>query len=253
MVAYGIYGKIFYVIRSLYKNLQSCVRVNGRFTNWFPLSAGVRQGTLAPTLFAIFINDLAMEIKALDLGVPKQCDEKHSPVRRRHRFNNRIPGESVMNTAGDWSNRWSLEMNYDKTKVMHFHKQSVPRSASRRRHQNYSILSLPGRSHQRNNGPHSWYGVRVLSTAANRVLGGVIARYLATDGLSHDVYIKLFDVTVAPVMDYGCEVWGTKPYMNAAPHSNTVQWEHSLEWLNVHHYLPCTLTFSGNQPLLDNV
>ena len=56
------------------------------------------------------------------------------------------------------------------------------------------------------------HGVRVLNTTASRALCVVISRYLATDGLSHDVYKKLFGATVAPVMDYGCEVWGIKPY-----------------------------------------
>ena len=220
MLAYGIHGKILDVIRSLYRNLQSCVRVNGRFTDWFSQSAGVLQGdTLAPTLFAIFINDLAMEIKALDLGVPIQNYENVSILLFADDIvlisESQENLQTMMNTAGDWSNRWSLKMNYDKTKVMHFHKQSVPRSDYQFEiHGNdiettasYRYLGL-----DINETVDHTHGVRVLNTAASRALGGVIARYLATDGLSHDVYKKLFDVTVAPVMDYGCEVWGTKPY-----------------------------------------
>ena len=87
-------------------------------------------------------------------------------------------------------------MNYDKTKVMHFHKQSVPRSDYQFQiHGNniettasYRYLGL-----DINETVDHTHGVRVLNTAASRALGGVIARYLATDGLSHDVYKKLFD------------------------------------------------------------
>ena len=220
MLVYGIHGKILDVIRSLYKNLQSCVRVNGRFTDWFSQSTVVRQGdTLAPTLFAIFINDLVLEIKALDIGVPIQHDEKVSIL--LFADDTVLISESqqnlqtMMNTTEDWSNRWSLKMNYDKTKVMHFHKQSVPRSDYQFEiHGNdiettasYRYLGL-----DINETVDHTHGVRVLKTAASRALGGFIARYLATDGLSHDIYKKLFDVTVEPVMEYGCEVWGTKPY-----------------------------------------
>ena len=121
MFAYGIHGKILDVIRSLCKNLQSCVRVNGRFTDLLLQSAGVRQGdTLAPTLFAIFIDDLAMEIKALDIGVPIQNDEKVSTLLFADDIvlisESQENLQAMMNTAGDWSNRWSLKMNYDKQK-----------------------------------------------------------------------------------------------------------------------------------------
>ena len=39
-------------------------------TDWFRSDAGVRQGdTLSPTLFSLYINDLAVAIKGLNIGV----------------------------------------------------------------------------------------------------------------------------------------------------------------------------------------
>lgn len=49
-------------MKSIYGNTVSCVRVSELCIDWFSTSAGVRQGdNLSPTLFALFINDLAKE------------------------------------------------------------------------------------------------------------------------------------------------------------------------------------------------
>jgi len=52
----------------MYKNLQSCVRIDDMVTDWFTIDRGIRQGdSLAPLLFAIFVNDLAIDINNLNL------------------------------------------------------------------------------------------------------------------------------------------------------------------------------------------
>ena len=57
-------------IKTMYYSPTSAVQLNGRLTDWFSVRSGVRQGdSLSPTLFALFINDLATEIKEAKLGV----------------------------------------------------------------------------------------------------------------------------------------------------------------------------------------
>ena len=75
----GIRGNILNLIKSMYENLEAYVKVNGQLTDWFSVTSGFRQGeNLAPTLFAIFVNDIAADINGLNLCVPILNDERLS-------------------------------------------------------------------------------------------------------------------------------------------------------------------------------
>ena len=66
----GISGRMFQAVKSLYTTVKSCVRLNSYRTDWFDVNCGLRQGcVLSPLLFNLFINDLAVFLKSLDLGV----------------------------------------------------------------------------------------------------------------------------------------------------------------------------------------
>ena len=57
-------------VKALYCRTFSCINLNGHPTEWFESLVGVRQGdNLSPTLFNIFLNDLANELNALNLGI----------------------------------------------------------------------------------------------------------------------------------------------------------------------------------------
>ena len=66
----GVKGKMFNVIKSLYTDVTCKVRVNGQCTESFPGNCGVKQGcNLSPTLFAFYINNHALDIKKLNVGI----------------------------------------------------------------------------------------------------------------------------------------------------------------------------------------
>ena len=55
----GITGKLHTLIVNMYKNIKSCVSINGSISDYFFSVNGVRQGeNLSPFLFALFVNDL---------------------------------------------------------------------------------------------------------------------------------------------------------------------------------------------------
>jgi len=66
----GIDGKFYFTLKALYESTKSCVEVNGNKTEWFDTVLGVRQGdSLSPSLFSIFINDMAKDVKDMNMGV----------------------------------------------------------------------------------------------------------------------------------------------------------------------------------------
>ena len=66
----GVNGKFLHAVQAMYDGSLPRVRVNNSFTDVFDVNSGVRQGcVLSPTLFSIYINDLANEIDALHCGI----------------------------------------------------------------------------------------------------------------------------------------------------------------------------------------
>ena len=67
----GVHGKFYNMLRTIYRCIKCCVKVPGiGLTDWFSVIAGVRQGdNLSPVLFAMYINDLIVELNSIGCGV----------------------------------------------------------------------------------------------------------------------------------------------------------------------------------------
>ena len=70
LLTMGISGKMCHAVKSLYDNVKCAVKVNDVITPFLNVIRGVKQcSKLSPTLFAIYINDLAEEINSLNCGL----------------------------------------------------------------------------------------------------------------------------------------------------------------------------------------
>jgi len=66
----GMRGKMLRILKNMYETVESCVLLDDHYTEFFKLFVGLRQGCLiSPILFAIFINNLAIEVKKLNIGI----------------------------------------------------------------------------------------------------------------------------------------------------------------------------------------
>ena len=62
LARYKVDGQLLRAIRSLYRESQACVWVNGKLSRRFPISQGVRQGcVMSPWMFNIYIDGIIWE------------------------------------------------------------------------------------------------------------------------------------------------------------------------------------------------
>ena len=115
-------------IQALYKNLRSCVLIEGKRTDFFPVSTGVRQGAvLSPLLFDVFVDSLIGQLKQTGVGVRVS----HNPDGRRVCvlvFADDIvllsesPDEmqELLDVCSSWADAHGMTFNLDKSNAVIF-------------------------------------------------------------------------------------------------------------------------------------
>ena len=120
----GVNGKFYFALRSLYRNTECSVMLNGLQTPWFNAEYGLRQGcNLSPLLFNIFINKLAEQIQRLNRGVV-EGDNNVSILMYADDIVLIAETETnlqiMLNTLYKWCSTWGLVINNNKSAVVHF-------------------------------------------------------------------------------------------------------------------------------------
>ena len=130
---------MYQAIAALYTNPQSRVILEELETAYFDCPLGVKQGDcLSPSLFAIYINDLAKEIKAAGLGLKLEAEDG---LLSDYLLCILMYADDIVCLAEDeaelqdiifiieqWCKKWQLEVNITKTNVMHIRNSRKARS-----------------------------------------------------------------------------------------------------------------------------
>ena len=215
----GIGGKLLVAFKSLYASVASCVRVNNLTTDWFDVTYWLRQGCcLSPLLFNLFINDLALRIKSLGKGVLVEDDLISILL---YADDIVLIAESaadlqlMLNCLSEWCGSNSMLVNASKSNVVHFRPNSVQKVAHDFKCGEHNLLVTDRytyRSITLNEFLDFNVTAKAVAQSAGRVLGLLISKFKCMGGMSYDVFTRLCDSMVWPVISYGTSVWGIKSF-----------------------------------------
>ena len=214
LLTYGASTKIVKMLRAIYQTVESCVRSNGTYSEFFASNSGVKQGEpLSPFLFILFINDMyeniviqdndAFTIEDLKIFILLFADDivllSYNPEGL----------QSLLNQLHSYCVKWGISVNVEKTVVMIF--KTGPRQENLqfyyngKRLNNVSKFSYLGVTLSSNG---SFYQAqKSLSEQANRAIFSLYALFNKVDFDIKDK-LKLFDSMISPILFYSSEVWG---------------------------------------------
>ena len=218
---YGIQGKMLSAIQSLYTKgkMMSCVRINNMITDYFDVTCSVKQGDpVSPTLFALYVNDLIDVLNDNDKGV--NCGNR-SVSALFYADDIVVMSESAqglqcqLDIISDWCNKWRMELNQSKTKVIHFRPRSVPETRHNFKCGNLDINNCKKYKYLGlffNEYMDEGEIVKDVAKYATRALGGMISKYKQTGGNLYETYNTFYESCIQPVMLYGAGVWGIREF-----------------------------------------
>ena len=192
--------------------------------DYFDCPMGVKQGdSLSPTLFAVFINDLADTIKNSGVGVTIEAEDI-AGIDEVTLVNillyaddivllseNECDMQRLLDMVQEWCENWRLEVNLSKTNILHvrpkrkaqskfmflFNKRPVPYCT------NYKYLGCYITEHL-----DYMFSVDRQVDSAGRALSAIISKMIKNKGLPFNVYSTLYFACVSSISLYGCEVFG---------------------------------------------
>lgn len=212
----NITGKMYYAVKSILCNTKSCVQLD-KFTktDWFDNKCGVRQGdNLSPTLFSLYINDLAKTLKEngpfisvgdLHINILLYADDMVLIA------DNENDLQTLLDIMHKWCMKWRLSVNKEKTEIVHFR---PTRRKLTRFTFTYGSEQLNIASSYKYLGiildEHLKYDVcvKTLASSGGRALGAIIAKFRSLKGIGYSSFSKMYVAGVQPILEYASGVWG---------------------------------------------
>ena len=218
---YGINGNFLMALKSMYENVSCTVKVNDLYSDWFDVNTGVKQGCiLSPTLFGLYIDDLAKELNSSAFDVQVK-DRNVAALLYADDIVVLAPNAENLQTLIDlihnWCTTWGIKINSSKSNIMHFRKRHCrkPRSSFHFKAGNQTIEYT---SEYRYLGYHINEHLDISQTvgriiiAANRALVSLNHRTKCAGGFHYDTYTMLFNqLVLSRILVYSC-IWGHREF-----------------------------------------
>jgi len=214
----GIGGKMLRILQNMYSRVKSCVRCPSTLTEYFECPIGVRQGcALSPTLFSFLINELAIEISQNGkFGVQLNPDIVQVLIML---FADDVILASYcatglqtqINILKQYADSFSMTVNLSKTKIIVFRKggflgaREVWWYGDKQIEvvNNYKYLGLCFSTKL-----SLTQAISELATKAKQRTVQILKCLWKLGTIDFDVFFKIYDAQVIPVIMYGSELWG---------------------------------------------
>ena len=242
LIQYNIDGKMYKAVKSLYTNTFSCVKLNNElYTDIFSVQFGVKQGdNLSPTLFALYINELAKCIKNLNIGI-KYGNLKIGTLLYADDMVFIAESEQdlqvMLNTMFEWCKKWRLKVNESKSQIVHFRK-TRQKLTDVKFHYGDTQLQVVS--------DYKYLGVildenlnfskcsKMLAESGGRALSSIISKFKMFKDLGYKTFTTMYESGVVPILDYGSAIWG----YSKNSHSDLIQNKASRYFLGLHNFTP---------------
>ena len=214
LINQGVSSKMVNMLRAIYESVKSCVRVNGRLSDYFDSYMGVKQGEpLSPLLFIFFIDDMAKALKddtqdyitlnELQIFLLLFADDTVL-------FSETPKGlQLLLDKLYAYCSKWGIAVNVDKTVAMVFKQGNVIETQNF--YYNGELLKQVTK--------FTYLGVTLAANGkfyqAQKSLSEQATKTLfSLNSLFEKVHLdiseklKLFDSMIMPILMYGAEAWG---------------------------------------------
>ena len=220
ILAYGISGKFITLIRSMYRQVKSCIRSKYGITNFFKFTKGVCQGCLlSPLLFALFLNDLEDYLKVngasgIDLWDIKICLLLYADDLILI-SNSEEDLKAQMRILGSYALEYKMEVNSKKTKVMVYNDKTWKNAEK--------LFGLIGQHKICTTDWYKYLGVifdnkmsfkkqvEMLTEKAEKCL--CLVKNREWKGFQPRTFLYLFDHLISPILSSGSVVWGNQEWI----------------------------------------
>ena len=216
LIKKDINGNFLTLIKNIYFKTKCAVKVNGRRTEFFDYTKGVRQGCpLSPILFNIYINDIITSLNRVNPTPLSLSDYQISSLLYADDLvivsTSKEGLQKCLDELHTFCTDRKLEVNLSKTKCITF-----SRRGDREKHL-FTLNNIP----IVNADSYKYLGVTFgrknaslnktiddLSVKANKAMHALHNKFKMTN-MPIKVFFKIFDTMIVPILLYCSEIWNT--------------------------------------------
>ena len=234
LLKYGITGKIYHLIKSVYSTTSYKIKIGDSTSPSFTATNGLKQGCcMSPILSNIFQNDLHIifddNCDPIDIG--GEVMNSLSWADDLILLSTSKEGlQRCLTKLSDYCKKWGLEVNVDKTKTMVLSNKFDSTATfyyNGTSLKNVKTMLYLGFNFSYNGSLNSIINDRIEKS--KKVALMVLSALKTNKNVSTSLAMSVYEKQVAPVLMYGCSVW-------AVPrHGNLIYLENQPEHINIRH------------------